>query len=89
MVALLVLKDPPVGALKGPLLMVIVPTLKDPPVGGLKGPMLMVGLPTLKDLRKEPPTDLMERLANLEARRHQVSVVLFTKPELVFRLLSI
>jgi hypothetical protein len=42
-----------------------------------------------EDLRKEPPTDLMERLANLEARRHQVSVVLFTKPELVFRLLSI
>lgn len=34
-----------------------------------------------EDLKKQPPADLMNRLANLDARRHQVNVVLFTKRE--------
>jgi hypothetical protein len=34
-----------------------------------------------EDINKQPPADLMDRLANLEAHRHQVNVVLFTKLE--------
>jgi len=37
-----------------------------------------------EDIHKEPPAHLMDQLANLDARRHQASVVLFTKPEPMF-----
>lgn len=31
-----------------------------------------------EDLKKSPPADLMNRLANIDARRHQVNILLFS-----------